>query len=206
MVSAALSALRRPGRAVRLLAGLLAALWLAFSAVPVTADDPRDEVTVRVGLRGEVVDVSAELSISASRQEVWDVLTDFENLPRFVSNIASSRILSRQGNTVRVLQTGRTSLGPLTFDFQSEREIVLSPVDGFESRMIRGNLKRYRGTTRLEAAGDRTRIAYRAEAVPDTVLPLTFGLSLIESETREHYTELRDEILRRQRQGRSSGR
>jgi uncharacterized membrane protein len=197
---------RQRDRAVRILPVLLAALWLVLPAASATADERRDEISVRVGLRGEVVDVSAELSIAATRQEVWDVLTDFDNLPRFVSNIASSRVLSRQGNSVRVLQTGRTALGPLIFDFQSEREIVLAPVDGFESRMIRGNLKRYRGTTRLEAAGDRTRIVYRAEAVPDTVLPLNFGLTLIESETREHYTELRDEILRRQRQGRPSGR
>jgi carbon monoxide dehydrogenase subunit G len=178
---------------------LLAALWFVLTAAPATADDRRDEIAVRVGLRGEIVDVSAELTISASRQEVWDVLTDFENLPRFVSNIASSRILSRQGNTVRVLQTGRTALGPLTFDFQSEREIVLSPVDGFESRMIRGNLSRYRGTTRLETSGDRTRVVYRAEAVPDTFLPISLGMSLIESETREHYAEIRREVMRRKR-------
>lgn len=191
--------MRPPGRAARLLRGLLAALWFVFPAALVTADDGRDEIAVRVGLRGEIVDVSAELTISASRQEVWDVLTDFENLPRFVSNIASSRILSRQGNTVRVLQTGRTALGPLTFDFQSEREIVLSPVDGFESRMIRGNLRRYRGTTRLETSGDRTRVVYRAEAVPDSFLPISLGMSLVESETREHYAEIRNEVMRRKR-------
>ncbi len=133
------------GTGVRFLFGLLAALSLLISGAPATADDRGEEIVVRVGLRGEIVDVSAELSIAATRQ------------------------------------------------------VILSPLDRFESCMIRGNLRRYQGTTRLETSGDRTRVVYSAEAVPDTFLPITLGMSLIESETREHYAEIRNEVMRRKR-------
>mgnify|MGYP007122342662 FL=1 len=33
----------------------------------------------------------------------------------------------------------------------------------------------------------------------DTFLPISLGMSLIESETREHYAEIRNEVMRRKR-------
>ncbi|WP_313952605.1 SRPBCC family protein [Accumulibacter sp.] len=141
--------------------------------------------------------MQAELFIPASQKKVWEVLTDFDNLARFLSNVVTSKVLSRQGNSIRVSQTGTTSFGPLTMHFQSEREITLMPITGFESRMISGDMKQYHGITRLEASGNGTRIIYQAEAVPDTVLPPSLGIALIQSETREHYQEIRNEVLRR---------
>jgi carbon monoxide dehydrogenase subunit G len=156
-----------------------------------------DDIAVKVDIQGEVVQVDVELVIPATPREVWEVLTDFDHLPRFITNIKSSRVISRDGNVVRVAQTGKTSFGPLTFEFQSERELTLSPYDGFESRMISGNMKRFHGSTWLEAVDGKTRIHYHSEAVPDTVVPLGLGRSLIESETREHYQDIRREVLRR---------
>ena len=155
------------------------------------------EVSARVEIHDGVIHVEADAAIPASAREVWEVLTDFENLPRFISNITSSKVLARNGDVVRVAQTGKAGFGPFTFEFQSIREVTLTPFEKFESRMIEGNLKRFRGTTRLESAGDVTRIRYQSEAVPDTVLPLGLARSTIEAETREHYQEISREVLRR---------
>ena len=185
-----------PGVRQLLLRALFLVSLLLVPQLEARAEDGAD-VVVRVEVHGRVVSVQAELVIPASQKKVWDVLTDFDNLPRFVTNIATSKVLSRQGNTVRVAQTGTTSFGPLTIEFQSEREITLMPIDGFESRMLSGNMKQYRGSTRLEASGNGTRVVYQAEAVPDTILPPGLGISLIQAETREHYQEIRNEVLRR---------
>ncbi len=174
------------------------ALCLAVlpAALPLAAEKS-DDIAVRVEILGDVVQVDAEVRIAASKQEVWDVLTDFERLPQFISNIVSSKVLSRSAGVVRVAQTGKTSFGPLTFEFQSERELTLAPFEQFESRMLSGNMKRYRGVTRLEAVDGGTRIRFHSEAVPDTAMPLGLGRALIESETREHFHEVRREVLRR---------
>lgn len=181
---------------VRLLQGfVLLSLALCFGAGIVHAGD--SDIAVRVDIQGEVVRVDVEATVAATPKEVWEVLTDFDRLPTFISNIVSSKVLSRSGNVVRVAQTGKTHFGPLTFEFQSERELTLVPYEKFDSLMLSGNMKRFRGTTRLEAAEGKTRIRYHSEAVPDTALPLGMGRSLIEAETREHYTEIRREVLRR---------
>lgn len=98
---------------------------------------------------------------------------------------------------MRVAQTGRTSFGLLSFEFQSERELTLFPFGRLESRMLSGNMRKFAGTTLLEGSPGGTRIRYHSEAVPDTVLPLSLGRRLIESETRKHYREMRREILSR---------
>ena len=178
------------------------AFWLAFGPGSVAAQAPYPEantpVAVRVDIQDDTVRIYAESLVQASMREVWDVLTDFENLSRFVSNIASSKLLSRNGNVLRIAQTGKVGFGPFTFEFQSTRDMTLTPIEKFESRMVEGNMKRYHGATRLEAAGEgTTRILFQSEGVPDTILPLGLMRSTIESETREHYLEIAREVLRR---------
>jgi uncharacterized membrane protein len=174
---------------------LLVALFpgLAWAGAPVAGN----EVSARVEIHDDTIRIEAEIAIAASAREVWEVLTDFENLPRFISNITASKVLARNGNVVRVAQTGKGGFGPFSFEFHSIRELTLTPYEKFESRMIEGNMKRFRGTTRLESADGVTRIRYQSEAVPDTVLPVGLARSTIESETREHYQEISKEVLRR---------
>lgn len=178
-----------------------ALLLLALATVPVVAADATGEVVVRVDIVDDVVRIDAELIIPASAREVWDVLTDFEHVPRFISNIASSKVLARNGNVVRVAQTGRAGFGPFSFDFKSTREVTLIPFEKLESRMIEGNMKRFRSTTQLETVGDATRVSHHSESVPESLLLLNLGRSVIESETREHYREIQREVLRRKAGG-----
>lgn len=159
--------------------------------------DAGNGVSVRVEIQDDTVRIEADVVIAASARDVWDVLTDFENLPRYISNIAASKVLSRQGNVVRVAQTGKAGFGPFSLEFQSTRELTLTPYEKFESRMVEGNMKKFRGTTRLEERDGVTRIRYQSEAVPDTIMPLGLARSTIEAETREHYLEIGREVTRR---------
>lgn len=175
-----------------------ALLFFAFATVLASAaPDADSEIAVRVDIVEDVIRIDAELMIAASTREVWDVLTDFEHAPRFISNLVSSKVLARNGNWVRVAQTGKAGFGPFSFEFKSTREVTLTPFEKLESRMIEGNMKRLRSTTRLETVGDATRLIHHSESVPDTLLLLNLGRSVIESETREHYREILREVLRR---------
>lgn len=177
----------------------IAAALLALSAVMAWAATPdaSGEPVVGVEIRDGVVHTRVDLAIAASAREVWDVLTDFDNLPRYISSIASSKVLSRNGNVLRLAQTGKAGFGPFTFEFKTVREITLTPIDKLESRFLEGNMKRMDSATRLESDAGITRIRYVAEAVPDTLLPLGLARSTIESGTREHFKEMAAEIARR---------
>jgi ribosome-associated toxin RatA of RatAB toxin-antitoxin module len=178
-----------------------ALLLFALASGPVVAADATGEVAVRVDIVEDVIRIDAELTIPASTREVWDVLTDFEHVPRFISNVAASKVLARNGNVVRVAQTGKAGFGPFSFEFKSTREVTLTPFEKLESRMIEGNMKRFRSTTELEAVGNATRLSHHSESVPESLLLLNLGRSVIESETREHYREILREVLRRKAGG-----
>jgi carbon monoxide dehydrogenase subunit G len=176
-----------------------ALLWLAFSPgmTWAAAPDAGGNATARIEIEDDVVRIEAEASIPASIREVWEVLTDFENLPRYLSSVSSSKVLARNGNVVRLSQTGKVNFGPFSFEFQSIRELTLTPFEKFESQMIEGNMKRFRSSTRLESGAGVTRIRYQSEGVPDTFLPLSLLRSSIETGAREHYQEISREVLRR---------
>ncbi len=179
----------------RIAALLLLALsaGMAWAATPAAGSEP----VVSVEIKGGVVHTRVEVLIPASAREVWDVLTDFENLPRYIYSVASSKVLLRNGNLLKVAQTGKAGFGPFAFEFKTVRELTLSPFEKFESRLIEGNMKRMDSTTRLEAEAGATRIRYVAEAEPDTVLPLGLARSSIESGAREHLKEMAREVMRR---------
>ena len=176
-----------------------AALLLALTPGMTWAAAPEagNEIVVRVDIAEDVIRIDAEVTIPASAREVWDVLTDFEHTPRFISNVKSSKVLARSGNVVRVAQTGKAGFGPFSFEFKSTREVILTPFEKLESRMIEGNMKRFRSTTELETVGNATRLTLHSESVPETFLLLNLGRPVIESETQEHYREILREVLRR---------
>ncbi len=171
--------------------GLLAPALTAFAA------DPADPIAVKVIIQGEVVLVDVEFDHRRHTQGGLGSPDRFRpSAPLHRQHPVEPDTLP-EGNLLRVAQTGKTSFGPLSFEFQSERELTLNPYDGFESRMISGNMKRFRGSTQLEAIVGGTRLRYHSEAVPDTAMPLGLGRSLVESETREHYQDIRREVLKR---------
>jgi hypothetical protein len=177
-------------RRVPALAVLLSALTAAYGA------DGHD-IDVDVEVDDGVVKVVASYYVEASPREVWAVITDFENMPRFVANVKSCSVLARNGDLVTLSQSGGASFGPVKLPFESVRELRLFPERRIESRMISGSMKRYQGTTELVPEGAGTRVRQRSEAVPNQWVPPVVGPGFVVHETREQLGEFRAEILRR---------
>jgi len=177
---------------------LLVLLGLGASALPVRAADERNsEVDVAVRVDGDEVHVTVGFTVDATPQEVWAVLTDFDNMARFVSNLETSEVVSRQGNVVRVHTKGKARFGPLQYPFESVRELTLKPFERIQSRQISGSLKRFEGETQVIATPQGTRIAYRGDSTSNQSIPPIVGPSFIKSETEEQFHEMQTEILRR---------
>lgn len=128
----------------------------------------------------------------------WKVLTDFNNMARFATNLSSSRIVSAQGNQWRVAQTGFVRLGPLTQSFESVRDITLTPMKEIVSHQISGNTRRVDSRMRLQSSNDgNTRLEYRAEIVPETMLPPLIGPAVVRHEMAEQFSAQIAEMKRR---------
>ncbi|MBL8446364.1 MAG: hypothetical protein JNJ44_03010 [Zoogloeaceae bacterium] len=156
-----------------------------------------DDLLVAVALVGEAVEVEVGFSVPASRTLTWAVLTDFDHMTSFISNLSASRVLSRQGNLLLVSQRGAARRGFLAFPFDVTREIRLTPMTRIESHLIQGSMKSQDGVTELSGSDEETRVVFHGRSVPDVWIPPVVGKTFIEREVREQFFELRGEILRR---------
>jgi len=167
----------------------------AYAFAP-QAQTVHPEVSVR--LNGEQVVVDVTVQVSEKPSVVWAVLTDYEHMAGYVSNLKSSKVVSRHGNLIQVEQSGEARRAFLTFAFTTVRAIELLPQREIRSRLVRGDFKSYEFTTRLHAgANGHTVITHHGEYVPMRWVPPVIGPTLIEEETRKQYTELIAEMQRR---------
>jgi hypothetical protein len=178
----------------------IAVVWLAGVACTLDAAVADDsDIMVRVEQHGSRIVVDVSVPVAAAVSDTWRVVTDYDNMAGFISNLETSRILGRSGNVLTVLQKGKASRGPLTFAFQNVREITLDPERSIRSRMISGDLQSSEFVTHVIDLGDSSQIANHGEFVPRIWVPPIIGPALIEAETRKQFQELRSEIDRRKR-------
>ncbi len=183
-----------------LLAGAL--LFSSFRTLAMTAED--DDIAVDVRKSNGVVLVDVSMSVKATQKDAWDVLTDYDHMAQFFPNLVSSKIVDRSGDRLRIEQKGNVAYGPLTFPFESVRDIELMQEKEIRSRAVAGTLKAGDATTRLVADGSSTRILYHSESVPAIWVPPAIGPQVIASQTRAQFESLRNEILKRRKGDRRS--
>src|SRR5215470_8910068 len=175
-------------------------LLFALAPVALPATDDAD-IGVRIQRRGSRIIVDVNLPVAAPAIDTWNVMTDYDHMASFVSNIESSRIISRDGNTLVVEQKGEAARGPFTFAFDNVREIVLTPIREIQSRLISGNLESSESTTTVVDHGTSSEILNHGEFIPRVWVPPIVGPAAIEAETRKQFQEFRTEILRRKAEG-----
>lgn len=185
-----MSAARIPLRSF--VAVALAVLPVAVLQAAVDAD-----IEVHVKKNGSEVVVAVDCPVNASVAVTWDVLTDYNHMSEFLSNVQSSSVQARDGLLLQVLQKGKVARGPLSISFENLREVELVPYREIRSRLISGDLKESAFTTRVVDDGTVIHIIHGGQYTPKIWVPPVIGPSLIEAETRKHFGEMRTEILRR---------
>lgn len=154
-------------------------------------------MAVQVRKNGDTIITEVSFSVAVTPQEAWAVLTDFDHMGSFISNLESSKVISRNGNVLQVEQKGKASRGMMSFSFESVREIELVPHRSIHTRQISGSLKKLDGMTLIAAEGHGTRVTYHGESISNVWVPPMVGTSFIASEVREQFSEMRAEILKR---------
>lgn len=184
----------RPMNGVRRSLAIVGAALLTLAGGAAGAND---DILVHAEKSGSAIRVRVDCPVAAPRAVAWDVLTDYDHMAKFVTNLTASTIRLRFGDRLQVYQKGKVERGPLSFAFESVRDIELSPMTEIRSRMISGDTMPAAFTTRIDGADGRLRIVHEGSYTPTIWVPPLLGTSLIEMETRKQYGEIRDEILRR---------
>jgi len=175
-----------------------AALLIAIALVPTTTyAEMQDDMAVKIKRDGETFAVTVELTVDATPEQVFAVLTDYDHMAKFVSNVVESHIVRRDGQKIVVEQKSRLALGPLHFDFTNIRVVDPVPFSEIRSRVTEGDMQGSSFTTKLTAQGTRTFIDNRGSFYADRWIPPIIGNMVLENETRKQFLEFRAEILRR---------
>jgi ribosome-associated toxin RatA of RatAB toxin-antitoxin module len=171
----------------------------ALASGPAFCDDPaqQESIVVDVQTRGDGLVIVAGFSVQATPSEVWKVLTDYDRMSDFLPNLNYSKRLDGPDDKFQVEQKGKVFWGPFSFSYDFVREVVQTPPQEIQSRLISGNFRQLDGETRLIPFGEGTYIAYWGEATPVVPLPQGLSAAITKRAIREQFEYMKREILRR---------
>jgi hypothetical protein len=177
----------------RFLTLMLNALLATAAPASAIAVDTR----VSVSRRGDVFLVDAVLVAPVSTSEAWRVLTDFDAMDAFVPNLETSRVTARNGERLRVEQTGVARWGPLAHAFKMVREIELQPMQLVRSHSLEESQMQVQSVTRFTSVAGGTEIRHHIEINVDTWMPSALVEPFLRHEVREQFDAVVAEMLRR---------
>jgi carbon monoxide dehydrogenase subunit G len=166
-------------------------------------------LTAPVAANAQDIDVSVQsvdsefrtmvtMFVRAPKQRVWEVITDFERAPEFMRDLEVSKVVSRSGDTLRLVQKDKVRFGPFSFAMDSVRDLRLTELVSMESRLVSGSMKKYEAKTELKSVAGGTQMIYRSVAVAGSALAAFASDSLVARQTEERFRQIREEILRRE--------
>lgn len=105
--------------------------------------------------------LAVQLRLPLDPQWIWAVLTDYNNLNRYIPNLSSSRQLWRRGSRVGLEQVGSQQFCGLRFSARVELELEEDPERGeLRFQMRSGDFRRFEGIWRVERDAVSTRLLY----------------------------------------------
>ncbi|MFZ4289750.1 SRPBCC family protein [Variovorax sp. HJSM1_2] len=188
--------LRRAFAMLMLLAGCVPLWGEATSAAAADDFTPVADSDVHVEHKGNHFTVDLTLHTPAPLARAWAVLTDFEHMASIIPNLSSSEIIARGEKSLTVQQKGVARYGVFSSQFESIREIQLSPMVQIRAHGVGGNLQRADSLMQLEPEGTGTRLTYHAEAEPGFWFPPWIGPALVQHETAEQFNALLREMAK----------
>lgn len=177
-------------------------LLLCFPGLSLLAQArPDTDIQIKIEKIEQVSVIDVSTTVTATPEQTWAVLTDWDNLTSFMSNVKASSMIAQSANTVRVKQTLRARFWPFSFDIELEREIELFPYERMQFRLLGGDFDMMKGTIQLVAHPTGTRIVSHAEFIARFWIPPLIGPIMMEYEARGQFQQIIDEIARRSTAG-----
>lgn len=157
-----------------------------------------DEVTVSAARAsdGKAIRVEVALVLPIKQDVVWEVLNDYENMPRFVPDILATRLISAGPARKRVEIKGVARLLVLEYPTSTTLDVVYPRDGSIAINSVAGNLAVH-GVVRVHRDGPYTRVDYQVRLTPDFWLPPLIGDFLISRQIKRQFEGMVAEMHRR---------
>ena len=86
-----------------------------------------------------VMSARIEARVATNCANAWQVFTDFDAMPSFLPGMETSKVISREGGRVILMQRGHHRYGIFARQYQSERELTMREPALIESRSLPGD-------------------------------------------------------------------
>lgn len=161
-------------------------------------DSIADEVTVNTArvADGKAIQVGVALVLPIRHEVIWDVLNDYENMPRFVPDILATRLISAGAGRKRVEIDGVARLLFLEYPTRTTLDVMYPPDGSITINSVAGNLAIH-GVVRVYGNGTYTRVDYQVRMTPDFWLPPLIGDFLIGRQIKRQFEGMVSEMHRR---------
>lgn len=158
-----------------------------YSDRPASSDYGANLAIATKKLEGRHRQILASVSIPCSAEQLWQVLTDYDNLASFIPNLATSRCLSRSEAGTLLEQVGTQCF----LNVKVCARVVLNMVEQFPDNlgftMVEGDFRTFEGAWQLEPGATEgiTRLIYSLKVCPPRAIPV----QLIERHLRRDLTQ-----------------
>lgn len=175
---------------------LVVALGL-MGATLAAATAPGDAPVISVREEGGAYVVSAQFRVAESAAVVRAVLTDYEQVPRFMPGVRTSRVLERGEGRARIEQEAVSKF----MLFSKRVHLVLDIAEEPEVIRFRDacgkSFRSYEGTWTIAARSDHTQVDYGLTAMPAFEVPGFVLRRLLDRDARAMIEGLRTEMAAR---------
>lgn len=128
-----------------------------------------------------IYEVDASGTVQAPPAAVWKVLTTYERMNEFVPDLASCRVLSRNGNEAIIEQFGTARFLFMSKSIHLIVRATEQPMTSIDIALISGDMKHYESRWELylipETGG--TRVVYSGRLIPNFYVPGVLGTNII---------------------------
>jgi uncharacterized membrane protein len=125
---------------------------------------------VDVQQNDKVFKIEASFEIDAPSDVVYNVMTDFDHMAKFVPNVDSSKIVSASSNTYKVKQTGNVTFGIFDIPYESVREISVVPGKEIKAKSADKENGDMQSTAKFVTVDGKTKVIYTAEWTPASAM------------------------------------
>ncbi|MEM9003370.1 MAG: SRPBCC family protein [Cyanobacteria bacterium P01_F01_bin.86] len=148
-------------------------------------------------LNGRSRRICASISVPCSIEQVWQVLTDYDNLADFIPNLTTSRRLGESDSGTLLEQIGAQCF----LNIQFCARVVLNMVEQFPDHlgftMVEGDFKAFEGAWKLEAgeAEGMTRLVYELIVCPPRAIPVLLIERHLRRDLAQNLQAIRQQVI-----------
>ena len=144
-----------------------------------------------------VYTVAARFVVDQTPSVAWAVLTDYEEIPRFMPDVRTSIVRERVTGRTVVEQEAASGFMMFSTRVHLILEIIEQPDVLIFRDLCRRSFVQYQGTWRLSREHDRTAIAYNLTAEPSFDIPAFLLMRLLRRDSAQMIERLQREIAAR---------